>query len=313
MSPRALRGPGLALGLAVAIHAGTAVCSAQSVRYVGGVSYARGVYVFDQTTHSVWVSNGLTLEMGAFSLSATVPVVIQNSAVVSFVGGQPLPTGGEDADVIRRRREGETVGTHGRRGQGGAGGPPAPAGLVGAGALVDDPSDSATVEFRDRFEAQVGDPLVTGSLRLHSGTGLVRSVALVGSAKAPVRSVESGVGTGAWDVGGGLSVVAGRGRILAFADVSYWSFGDLPDLALDGVWMWAAALSRSLRDGRLAITANATGSTSFVSSIDPPVSAGLGAVLFSPRGRSLSIMGSVGLTEAAADLSVSLSWSLPLR
>lgn len=284
--------------------------AAQSASYIGGITYSRGSYVFDQTTQSVWLSNGLSLRWRGLSLSATLPVIVQNSTLVSFVGGQPLPTGGEEAEAVRRRRPGETIESR-RGGQGGNGG-----GGPGAGAggrLVDESADTTLVVFRDSFEMQVGDPFMSGALTVYSGTGLLRSVGLQVAAKAPLRSIESGVGTGAWDMGVGTSAVVGGGGLLAFADVSYWSFGDLPDMDLDPVWTWATSLSRAFSGGRLAVTASFTGSTSFVPSVEAPRSLGAGVLVFSPSGRSLSLGVAVGLSEAAPDLSVSMGWSVPLN
>jgi hypothetical protein len=265
--------------------------AAQQVIYSGSLSYSTGSYVFVDRTHSVWLSNGLTLRAGPASFSASLPLIAQNSGVVSFVAGQPVPTGGENSEAVRRR-EGGKIGSGGSGGQSGA-------------------TDS-TVVFRDAFEVQFGDPMVFGSFETYSGAGFLRSASVVGGAKAPLRTLESGVGTGEWDFGAGASLVVGSGYTLGLVDVTYWWFGDLPDLELAGSLLYSVAVSRAVMDARGSVVATLAGGTSIIESVDPPVSLGLG-FLYAPRsGRSVSVGAHVGLSEGAPDFSTYLGWSLRL-
>ncbi len=299
--------------LALAI-VGPSGLAGQSLSYDGSASFSRGSYIFTEATNSFWFSNGLTFRAGRFTLSGSLPVIIQNSGIISFVAGQPVATGGEDSEAVGRRNKGEPVGTHDGSGKGMDG--------RGAAALVTDPfgrqgveepaDDSTTVYFRDSYEVQVGDPLFSGSLELFSSPGALRSITLGVSAKAPLRSVESGVGTGAWDVGVGASLAAGSSRNLFLADVSWWSYGDLPDLTLDPGWMWGMSASRSFSAGRVALSASFAGATAMVETMDAPMSVGLGLMVLPRIGRAFSTGVWFGLTEASPDISISLAWSLRL-
>jgi hypothetical protein len=279
------------------------------------VSFSRGSYIFTEATNSFWLSNGLTFRAGRLTLSGTLPVIVQNSGIISFVAGQPVATGGEDSEAVGRRNKGDPVGTHDGSGKGMDG--RGSASLVADGVFrqgteppVED--DSTTVYFRDSYEVQVGDPLLSGSLELFSSAGALRSVTLGVSAKAPLRSVESGVGTGAWDVGVGASLAAGSDRNLFLADVSWWSYGDLPDLVLDPGWMWGLSASRSFSAGRVAVSASFAGATAMVETMDAPMSVGLGLMVLPRVGRALSTGVWFGLSEASPDISLSLAWSLRL-
>lgn len=287
-----------------------AAAAGQSVTYDGSLSFARGSYIFTEPTQSFWLTNGLSFRTGRLLLSGSLPVVVQNSGIISFVAGQPIGTGGEDADAVGRRNKGEPVGTRGTHEGGGAVGrsPAYPQ-------RVEDPADddSTTVFFRGSYEVEVGDPLLYGSIELYSGSGALRSVGLGLSAKAPLRSVESGVGTGAWDVGAGISLAAGSGRNLLLADMAYWTYGDLPDLELDPGWMWGLSLSRSFEEGRVAVSGTFSGATAMVATAEPPMSIGLGLMLLPRMGRVFSAGLWFGLSEAAPDISASLGWSLRLR
>ena len=263
--------------------------AAQQVSYNGSLSYSTGSYIFLDRTHSLWLSSGLTLRAGPATLSASLPVIAQNSSIVSFVAGQPIPTGGESSGAVSRRGSGK-IGSDGS----------------GSGAT------DSTVVFRNAYEIQVGDPLAFASLEAYSGLGFVRSVSVQGAVKAPLRSLESGGGTGEWDFGGGASTVFGSGSTLLFTDLTYWSFGDLPELELDGSLFYSVAVSRAVMSARGSVMASVAGGTRMMDTVDPPLSVGLGFLYTLSGGRSVSLGAQVGLSESSPDFSTYLGWSVGL-
>lgn len=266
--------------------------SSQQMTYMGSLTYSTGTYVFVERTSSVWLSSTLTVRGGPLSVTGSIPVIMQNSGVVSFVAGQPLPTGGEDNGAVGGRGMGKSIGS---RGPGGS-----------------SMSSDSTVVFRDRYEVQIGDPLISTSIELFRGTGFLRSASIEGAAKPPLRSLESGVGTGEWDVGGGASLVLGSGLTLALVDLSYWSFGDLPDLPLSGSLLYSVGISRAVMGARGSILVSVTGATSIVDTIDPPLSVGAGFLLSAGDAKTLSVGASAGLSESSPDVSAYLGWGLRL-
>ncbi|HSH74656.1 MAG TPA: hypothetical protein VLA09_03040 [Longimicrobiales bacterium] len=286
---RPLRGTAF-LAAAAAFTGGST--AAQELTYNGSFSYSTGSYFFVDRTHSLWLSNGLTLRAGPATLSAALPIIAQNSGVVSFVAGQPLPTGGEQSGAVGGRSRGERIGSRGSAGQ---------------SASVD-----STVVFRDEYEIELGDPLFSASVEAYSGTGVLKSLSVVGAAKAPFRTLESGVGTGQWDFGGGASLVVGSGLTLLFADVTYWSFGDLPDLELEGSLLYSVGVSRAVMDARLSILASLSGGTAIMETVDAPLTAGLVVLYSFGGGKTLSAGGSAGLSESSPDFSAYLAWGLRL-
>jgi len=263
------------------------------VSYTGSLSYTTGSFVFTERTHSFWLSNGLTLRAGPFSAGVSLPLIAQNSDVVSLVAGRPVPTGGAQSGVVAGRGEGRKIGSR-------------------AGSASSSTSTDSTVVFRNSYELQVGDPLLSGSWEVHTGLGFLRSVGIQGGAKPPVRSLASGVGTGAWDVGGGLSMVVGAGGALLFGDCAYWSFGDLPDLELDGGVLYSVSVSHPVMAPRGSVLFSVTGSSAVAETLDAPLSVG-GGFLYLVRDRtSVSVGASVGLTEASPDFSSWVGWSVGL-
>lgn len=255
--------------------------------------------MFTRRSESWSLLNTLALRAGRLELSATLPVVLQNSTALSYLGGTLVPTGGPDHAAVRLRRPGGRVpmgrGTGGGRRE--AALPPA------------DGSDSV-IAGPAGYALQLGDPLLRAQLALVEGTGALRALALEGAAKAPVASVESGVGTGEWDYSAGGSALLGVPGGYAFTDVAYGWLGDLPGLELRENWSYAAGLGLPLAGGRWLLLASLTGSSPLIDGMQSPrsVGAGLG---FSPRpGRSLSLSVYAGLSEASPDLAVSLGWSV---
>jgi hypothetical protein len=273
--------------------------AAQGVRWTGSTSYSRGSYVFDEATSTLSISNGLALVLGRVELNAALPFMLQNSGLVNQVAGIPLPTGGRESGVIRGRGAGETIGSR--------------SGRTGTGAGQPSQTLPGEVTYQDEFTWAVGDPYLSASGAVYEGTGLLRSVRAQVAAKAPLRGIESGVGTGEWDVGVGGSAFSSIGGTFVFADVSRWWFGDLPDLELRDGLTYGAGLSRSVLDARGSVMVSFFGASALIESMARPASLALG-LSYSPRlGRSISGGVAAGLSEASPDVSVYMGWSLTLR
>lgn len=271
-------------------------------RYSGSLSYSAGSYVFAERTHSAWLTNGLTVAAGNFTASASIPVIVQNSGVVSVVAGQPVPTGGSGHAAVGGRAGDGTIGTRRR---------PGDMGMGGVGDAT--PTDSALIEFRDAYAVEVGDPYVRVAYDVFKGRGVVRSLSVSGSAKAPLRDLESGVGRGAWDFGAGASIAVGLGATWLFVDGARWWFGDLPDLELRDATSYSVGVSRPVGGGATSVLLGLSGSSRIVPTADAPLSASVGVSRFLESGRSLSLGLGVGLSESSPGVSAYLAWSLPLR
>lgn len=264
---------------------------AQDLTYRGSLGYSTGSYVFAERTHSAYLFTGLGLGAGPFRLDASIPLVLQNSTLVTWVAGEPLPTGGPDHEAVGRREPGTTL--HGRR-----------------GSRMDAGTDS--VSFRNAYEVELGDPTVYGSVELHSGTGRIRSVLVTAGAKAPLANLDSGVGTGAWDFSMGTSLTASVARFFLFGDLSYWWLGDLPELELRDGLAYGIGVGHAILDGRASLLATVTGTESAVSTLDAPLSVSLSVGATLEGGRQINAGLSAGLTESSPDLGAFVGWSLPL-
>lgn len=264
--------------------------SGQEVRYNGSLQYSMGSYIFAQRTHSFYLLSGLGVSAGRLQLDANIPLILQNSGVVSYVGGGALPTGGRDHRAVRTREPGSTV--PGRRGSGSAA------------------ADS--VEFSDEFGVEIGDPTFFGSGEIYSGTGLLRSINLSARTKIPLTDLDSGVGTGEWDysVGGSVALIAGR--VFFFGDLSHWWFGDLPELELQDGFAYGLGTGVPVMEGRGSLLATVTGAESAIRTAEAPMTLGMSFGLTVGESRQLSTGMTFGLSESSPDLGLSLGWSTGL-
>lgn len=283
---------GIELVVAAAVLlGGPALVGAQEVTWAGGVDVTNGDYYFSERTTALWLTNGVTARWGGFWLDASLPLLMQNSDVVTRVAGLPVPTGGSRSGDVARRGSGSGSGD---------------------GSGTGEMRRTIEIEEPGSLELDVADPVFGAGVDLTPDGTAVRSVRFGVSAKAPVRSVESGIGTGEWDVGvgGGTSIAAGS--VLVLLDGTWWSLGDLPDLELKNVFSYSAAVGGLLGDGSVGWTASVTGSTTMIDDVEAPVSVGGDVLFWSDAGSSFRAGLRFGLTESAADVAGSLGWAIPL-
>jgi len=296
-----------AVSLVAAFVAAPALLQAQELTWSGSVDYAAGSYVFDERFTTFSLFNSLSWRGGRLSLTGSLPIVAQNGTAISLVAGVPIPTGGPDNGTVARRQSGQTIG--GRSGRGPRG--TARRASFAAAVAADTLTDSLTVAGTGSYEVRVADPTFGATFTAFEGEGALRALDIAGWAKAPVATVESGVGTGAWDYGAGASLTLGAGETLLFADATWWVLGDMPDLVLEDALFYSGAVGRRLgRDW--SMLASVAASTRIVASVDPPVSVGLSLSRGVGRRASFSAGASVGLSESASSIAVNLGWSTNL-
>jgi hypothetical protein len=250
-----------------------------SVSYMGSIQMARGYYIFDQATTGLYVFNGLSLVSGRFSLAASVPLISQNTPYVTYTSTGFLPSGGSESSAVSQRQGHETVAV------------------------------PEVVEYKARG---LGDPLITAGLTLVNERGAIPSVLLTGQLKVPVADRESGLGTGEWDWGAGISLSKRMGSFFLFADAVYWTLGDLPELDLQNALAYCVSLGHSFRGGKYALLASYSGYTEIIPGVEPPASLGLSLSFQVGRRSSLMLDSMFGLSESSPAVSFSLGWLIGL-
>ncbi len=265
---------------------------------------ATGDYFFTERTRSVYLSNGLTAELGRFTLSATVPIVLQDSPWISYSVVGTIPTGGTDQEAVGRRHgggpgSGERSGISLQKSTG-----------VLEGLHGTDPV--APVDTVSYAQLGVGDPSVRLDVDVFRPDGGRFSVRAGASCKPPIADVDRGFGTGGWDAGVGLATAARFGRLFVFVNGEHWWFGDMPGLPLDEAWSYSLALGMSIVPTKLSMLISYSGFTQIIDSVEPPRQVGVGLSI-SPTSRlTVSSSGYAGVTESASDFSAGIGWSLKI-
>ncbi len=297
--------------LALVPAAGSALL-AQRLEYSAALSASRGSFIFAEPTTSWVFDQGLVLAADRWRLGLNVPLVTQNSSALTYIGGMPVPTGGPDAGAVRTRDASTTIGMR-RRGAGTGGGA---ALLLGARGTTPGTTPAATaladsgfVALPGAYTTNVGDPMLNAATELTSGeSGTTRLGAQV-LAKIPVATPSSGVGTGEFDYGAGLSFSAAGARTFFFADVSHWVLGDMPDLPLRDITSGALGVGLTFGEmGRVSTLASVTGATAIVDNMEAPLSAGLSLGIAAGERRFFTVGANAGLSESAPDWSLSVGW-----
>lgn len=288
MACRARRIRAAAGALAIVLLAAPAF--GQRAALTGTVQFARGTYFFTEPTDSVFVVAGLDVAAGPVRVSVSLPLSWQSQPWLVPGAHVIIPSGGAQYAAVGRSLQG--------RGKGGAHGDPAPVVLA--------PTETTG------WTSGIGDPLGRVDVTVVRGTARRPTVSLAGGFKAPLADVASGLGTGEWDYGGGLSIAQPVARILALVDVFYWRLGDLPDLVLEDTVSYSLGVGTLLHGGRLSVIGSLSGSTQILEGTAAARSAGLALSFLASANRSLTVGVTAGLTETAPDYTVWLGWRIAM-
>lgn len=282
------------IGVIVSISVTSTAPAAQQIDYNSSVTASRGTFVFSEATTSWAIDQGLTLSTSHWRFGVNLPVIVQNSSVLTYIGGVPLPTGGPAAAVVRGRAAGSKIVMRGRRDT-----------LAAPG--------SALVESPGAMSLEVGDPVVHAAWNVALADRSRVRMGVRALTKIPVADPSSGVGTGEFDHGVGVDISVVAARTFLYADATHWWLGDMPDLPLRNLTTVAMGLGRSLdRQGRVSALTTLTAATALVDNIDPPVALGLSIGLAVAERRYVTVSGAAGLTESAPDWSISVGWRVSL-
>jgi len=271
LSTRSAAAGVILLTLAAALPA-----SAGTFSYSGSIQLSQGRYFFDLTTRGVFLFNGFTYSSERFTLSASFPLIYQNTPYISYSGVGVLPSGGPESSAVNQRQGKETV---------------------------------ILPEVVDARQYGVGDPVFHMGIRLVKESAAAPSLEFTIQAKAPVASLESGFGTGEWDYGVGVALSKRLGGVILFADVNYWTLGDLAELDIKSPWVYSVSAGLPFAAGKSALLVSYFGMTEIIEGVAPPSSMGLGLSFKVGPKTSLTLSGSFGLSEASPDFAASVGWS----
>ncbi|MGM0545414.1 MAG: transporter [Bacteroidota bacterium] len=280
------------LGVLLVWPAGVEQLQAQNLYYSGSLQYATGSYYFTERTGSFYFSNSVGVSSTRWSLYVSMPLIYQNTPWISYskTGTGPLPTGGPQSGLVDKRQQQGSGNGRGQRRH------------------TINPGPADTVSYS---QTQFGDPSLSANLKLWNSPSGRSMINANGGLKFPVADENSGFGTGAWDVGGGLSWSQRiQQHYLLMVSGMYWYLGDMDELDLNNLLSYSAALGRTFSDGKLMGTVSFMGSTEIIDDVDPPVNVGAGLNYRLSNATNLNTNILFGLTESASDFSIGVGWSV---
>jgi len=160
------------------------------------IQFTRGNYSLENSTSTYYFSGGIRYRIHRWNLYATIPLIIQNSAVVTGVGGIVIPS------------------MHGSTDQ--TGGSPHGGGMNG---MMDNGTMSSMVVV-------LGDFYLYGEYVLFPERAAWPFISVNLKLKVPTAGTDNNFGTGEFDYGSGITLRKSLNSYLGFIDLSYWILGD---------------------------------------------------------------------------------------
>lgn len=269
----------VAVGVAIAIPAAPPAVAAGEFLYLGGVQFATGHYDFADRTNSVYLFNGVSYSTSRWVLSASIPLIYQNTSLVSSSGPGMLPTG---------TTMGGGTDHHGGHG-----------GMMG----------TTTVSAESADEVGIGDPFVRADVTVFGDRSSAASAGVAAVVKAPVAELE--FGTGEWDYGAGVTGRYLVGRYMVSSSVIYWEMGEPDGVGFDNPFAYDVSAYRRF-GRRLSAGVSLSGYTQIIENVDPFRQLGLSLMYMPAPSRSLSGGIVFGMTESTPDVGVTVGWGLTL-
>ncbi len=262
------------------------------------VRFLAGTFGSDQTTQLVYVPAVLRVDAGRFEVAGYFPyLTIDNGTVAPSQGGFVPMRGTVSAapNVGMSMPQGSGMG-HGR------------------GTMTPDLTIAPSPSVSLGRQSGAGDLIGSVGYRIVDRTATGLQMVVSGRFKVPTAAAARGLGTGRADV-----AVAGSARKQSasgwlYGEVGYLHVGDPLNTDLRDALLWGVGAGRRLSD-RLFLLASGSGNSSIVPGFAAPVEVGLGVGLRLGDRTSVSLVPSVGLTDASPDygLTVGLSTNVLRR
>jgi Putative MetA-pathway of phenol degradation len=242
----------------------------------GGFQWWSGTYVYQTTTTTYALTAGARFRSGQYSISLTLPVLFQNSDLVSQTGAMFLP----HANAIG----GQSQGGGSRRGGG-----------MMAGGSTSSP-----------FESGIGDIFVAGNYGIVEESYAIPSIALTGQVKVPTASTVMNFGTGKWDYGAGLALRKQFGTLGLFADAGYLVIGDPAGADYRDPFTFGFGAGNLFLDGTFSMMLYYQAYTKVLENYAAPQQLSVGLLYQSSPSTSFLVMSSFGLSETTPDFGIAV-------
>lgn len=243
------------------------------------VQFSRGQYTFEDYTNTYYLYGGIRYLAPKWSLSAGIPLIAQNSDLVSNSGGTFLPS--------RHHGEENTGGTqHG-------------AGMMGGGSF-------------SNMEMGLGDLYLRGAYLIFSEDRAIPYVGGKASLKIPTAATAHNFGSGKLDYGLGFTFRKTFRDYLAVLDLGYWSIGDPAGIEYKDTHVLGAGAGRFFNQGQYGLMLYFQTYSQIISGLEGYRQISLGINYRANANLLVTVTGGAGLSETSPGFSLSsgFEWSL---
>jgi hypothetical protein len=241
------------------------------------LQYSSGNYIYEQNTSTFYLYGGLRYRSNRWQMSASIPLITQNSDLVTGGGGTFFPS---------THHSGESPGSshHGR-------------GMSGESGFSE-------------MTMGLGDLYLNGTYRLLPENPKRPYLALSIRLKAPTASTQNGFGSGEFDYGASLTLRKRFDSYIAISEIGFWTLGDPPGVTYRDPLVVGVGGGKFFNAGNTGILLYYETYSTIVEGVPPLRQLSLGLNRRLSPGLMLSIIGAAGLSDSTPDVSLSggLEW-----
>lgn len=273
----------------VALTGANAVAQPLTVTAGVNVRALSGAFGSGQTTTVIYVPTSVRVDVGRVEASVALPFVSITDGTVALSQGGFVPMQGSLTGA-------PGVGMSMTRG----------AGMMSGGTAA--PGSSRLGSSLPAHQSGMGDLVGAVGYRVVDSVLSGVQVVVGTRVKLPTASRMSGLGTGKVDVGALAAVRRRFARGWTYVEGGYLFVGEPPGVDLRNAVLWSVGGGRRL-SGRTSLLASASGNTAILREFGAPLEVGVGLGVRAGDRLALTILPTVGLTEASPRVALTVGVS----
>jgi hypothetical protein len=248
---------------------------------IAAIQYTTGNYIYENNTSTYYFYGGFRYKTQRWNISAILPIIGQNTNLVSHAGGMFLPNG-ESHGIV------ETSGGGHHRGM---------------------MADGLSIHH---FDLTFGDLYLYGEIQLLPARAVLPSVHLNTQIKIPTASRAKNYGTGEFDYGAGLALRQGIANYALFFDAGYLVIGNPAGFTYQNPIILGFGVGRFFKGKDASVLVYFQNYSKILTEYQPARQIAAGILYkLNPR-LLLSTSASAGMSEISPDFSISSGFELAL-
>ncbi|MEJ2055184.1 MAG: transporter [Calditrichaceae bacterium] len=251
----------------------------------GNAGYMTGNYIYTTTTSIYSFTGEIAYETNRWNADLNLPVIMQNSGLVSSSGGMHIPSN------QGQNESGMSGGRHG--------------GMMGGSQINTDGMDT-------QYETGFGDIYLSGQYYFLRDKKIQPALALTANIKVPTASTNKNLGTGKWDYGLTLNISKSIGKYVGFLDSGFRILGDPAEINYSNPIIYGVGVGRFFNGGKFSALLYYQGYSEILQNYDPPRQGSAGLYYKTNPRSILSIVFSKGFSKTSPDFGTSIGFNIQL-